>query len=44
MWVYRRVREFRATLRSSVYRANSFRKIVAAARLFAEHRAIEAGG
>ncbi len=42
MWVYRRVREFRATLRSSVYRANAFRKIVVAARLFAEHRAIEA--
>jgi hypothetical protein len=42
MWVCRRVREFRATLRSSVYRANAFRKIVVAARLFAEHRAIEA--
>jgi hypothetical protein len=37
------VREFRATLRSSVYRANAFRKIVVAARLFAGHRAIEAG-
>jgi hypothetical protein len=42
MWVYRRVREFRATLRSSIYRANAFRKIVATARLFAEVRAIEA--
>ena len=44
MWVYRRVREFRATLRSSIYRANAFRKIVATARLFAEVRAIEVGG
>ena len=42
MWVYRRVREFRATLRSSIYRANAFRRIVATARLFAEARAIEA--
>ena len=34
IWVYWRVRDFRATLRSSVYRANAFRKIVVAARLF----------
>ena len=41
MWVYRRVREFRATLRSSIYRANAFRRIVATARLFAEARAVD---
>jgi len=41
IWVYRRVREFRATLRSSVYRANAFRKIVVAARLFVEQRTME---
>ena len=38
MWVYRQIREFRHTLRSSVYRANAFRKLVVAARLFVEQR------
>lgn len=38
LWVYRRVRAFRATLRSSAYRANAFRKIVVAARLLVEER------
>jgi hypothetical protein len=41
IWVYRRVREFRSTLRSSVYRANAFRKVIVAARLFAEQRTME---
>lgn len=38
LWVYRRVREFRATLPSTVYRADAFRKLVVTARLFVEQR------
>ena len=38
MWVYRRVREFRATFASSVYRPNAFKTRVVAARFFAEER------
>ena len=38
MWTYRRVREFRGTIRSNVYRANAFRKVVVAARFFVEQR------
>lgn len=39
LWVYRRVREFRATIGGGVYRPNAFRHLVVAARAFAIERA-----
>ena len=39
LWVYRRVREFRATTRGSIYRPNAFRNLIVAARTFAIERA-----
>ena len=39
LWVYRRVRECRATIRGSIYRPNAFRNLIVAARTFAIERA-----
>jgi hypothetical protein len=44
LWVYRRVREFRATIRGDIYRPNAFRNLVVAARAFAIERAHQTQG